>query len=216
MEEACCGLTSLLLEGRVVVALPAAEPEEVAKVVCSGPTSLLEAGVEAVSEETGPGAVGITSEVAAGEATLLASEVLGTVAVDSTTEVDWTVVVVSPLVYEVGTGATAGPVVDICELSVLVEPPGVVLAEPGGVLDEPGVGKDGNAEAGNVMGVVTVSALSRMDRAFVVRGYEYVEAESSTERALGLELEEGEAEAEAEGSGSHSLAEQSAAVTVDT
>lgn len=211
MVEACSGLTSLLLEGPVVVALPAAEPElVVAKVVCSGPTSLLEAGVVAVSEETGPGAVGTTSEVAAGEAMLL-SEVTGTVAVDSTTEVDWTVVVVSPLGDEVGTGAMVGPVGDNCELSVLAEP-GVVLAEPGAVLEEPGVGNEGNAEAGNVMGVVTVSALSRMDSAFVVEGYEYVEAESSTERALGLE----EGRAEAEGSGSHSLAEQSDAVTVDT
>lgn len=100
MEVACVGLTSLLLAGPVVVVVAAVPPvaavELVDKVVCAGPASVLGADGDGVSEVTGPGAVGTTSVVAAVDATLVLVLPV-TVAVDSTTEVDWAVVVAVPL-----------------------------------------------------------------------------------------------------------------------
>lgn len=174
MEVACVGLTSLLLAGPVVVVVavvpPVAAVELVDKVVCAGPASVLGADGDGVSEVTGPGAVGTTSVVAAVDATLVLVLPV-TLAVDSTTEVDWAVVVAVPLLGK-GTGATVGPVGDNCELSVLTEP---------------GVVNGGNAEAGYVVKIGTVRALSRTERALGgEEGYEYGEADSSTERALRL------------------------------
>lgn len=174
MEVACVGLTSLLLAGPVVVVVAAVPPvaavELVDKVVWAGPASVLGADGDGVSEVTGPGAVGTTSVVAAVDATLVLVLPV-TVAVDSTTEVDWAVVVAVPLLGK-GTGATVGPVGDNCELSVLTEP---------------GVVNGGNAEAGYVVKIGTVRALSRTERALGgEEGYEYGEADSSTERALRL------------------------------
>lgn len=174
MEVACVGLTSLLLAGPVVVVVAAVPPvaavDKVDKVVCAGPASVLGADGDGVSEVTGPGAVGTTSVVAAVDATLVLVLPV-TVAVDSTTEVDWAVVVAVPLLGK-GTGATVGPVGDNCELSVLTEP---------------GVVNGGNAEAGYVVKIGTVRALSRTERALGgEEGYEYGEADSSTERALRL------------------------------
>lgn len=174
MEVACVGLTSLLLAGPVVVVVAAVPPvaavELVDKVVCAGPASVLGADGDGVSEITGPGAVGTTSVVAAVDATLVLVLPV-TAAVDSTTEVDWAVVVAVPLLGK-GTGATVGPVGDNCELSVLTEP---------------GVVNGGNAEAGYVVKIGTVRALSRTERALGgEEGYEDGEADSSTERALRL------------------------------
>lgn len=100
----------MLLAGPVVVVAAAVPPvaavELVDKVVCAGPASVLGADGDGVSEVTGPGAVGTTSVVAAVDATLVLVLPV-TVAVDSTTEVDWAVVVAVPLLGK-GTGATVG------------------------------------------------------------------------------------------------------------